>query len=244
MPSEEQSLVQMLGISPKSLRVLDIAIPAQVQMGYFMISLSIRKLEKLIPFDELTLKINNPLEYDNLKLILVSLARHGSVDAYRILEHFSNQTDNIDLKQWCLMALQECRMLLESELMNEQLVYFSSPLGSRDNKPRYQVIIFRPLSHTIKKKEFVFIEQEILDICAMSNCILDDIYYKKNYVSLLLFIPLDIIVEQFLISLIETINDTLQHYFSEHIICTNMKQYSARKITNTINKIYAIKDNE
>ena len=70
------------------------------------------------------------------KAALVLLAHLGTIEAFRQIEKFNNNPDN-ELKQWTLLALQECKMFLENSLLDESTGFISTGLGALDNRLRY-----------------------------------------------------------------------------------------------------------
>lgn len=57
---------------------------------------------------------------DLKKKVLALLALLGTITAFRQIEKYRINPDN-DLKQWTALALQECKMLLESTLTNQEI---------------------------------------------------------------------------------------------------------------------------
>ena len=72
--------------------------------------------------------------------ILVRLAQCGTVDAYRAIEQYVKNPDPA-LAQWSKVALYECRMALESELLEEPVGVISTGLGGAQHRLRYLVVI-------------------------------------------------------------------------------------------------------
>jgi hypothetical protein len=72
--------------------------------------------------------------------MLVGLARRGTVEAYRVLEQYVNSPDPA-LVQWGKIALYECRMALETELLEAPVGIISTGLGGARHRLRYLVAV-------------------------------------------------------------------------------------------------------
>jgi hypothetical protein len=72
--------------------------------------------------------------------MLVRLALCGTVDAYRAIERYVKNPAP-DLEQWSKVALHECRMRLESELLEEPVGIVSTALGGVQHRLRYLVAV-------------------------------------------------------------------------------------------------------
>jgi hypothetical protein len=72
--------------------------------------------------------------------MLARLAQCGTVDAYRAIEQYVKNPDPA-LARWSKVALYECRMGLESELLEEPVGIISTGLGGSQHRLRYLVAI-------------------------------------------------------------------------------------------------------
>jgi len=77
---------------------------------------------------------------DAKREMLVRLVLCGTVDAYRAIEQYVKNADPA-LEQWGKIALCECRMRLESELLEEPVGIVSTGLGGAQHRLRYLVVI-------------------------------------------------------------------------------------------------------
>jgi hypothetical protein len=72
--------------------------------------------------------------------MLVRLARRGTVDAYRVIEQYVKTPDPV-LASWSKIALYECRMALEGELLEAPVGIISTGLGGAQHRLRYLVAV-------------------------------------------------------------------------------------------------------
>ena len=87
------------------------------------------------------------------KKALTLLAHLGTITAFRQVEKYYENSDK-DLRQWTALALQECKMFLESALTDLNTGFISSGLGGLNNRLRYYFLILsspdRPFTTTQK----------------------------------------------------------------------------------------------
>ena len=122
--------------------VMESAIDLSMQEEYL-------KFEKTIDFDNIDYKNvlmerkklffeSTPIE--SKKRILILLAHFGTPESYTTIEKYLKISGQ-DLRDWGLLALKECRMFLESSLLDEDGVIISAGLGGKGNKLRHYFII-------------------------------------------------------------------------------------------------------
>jgi hypothetical protein len=78
--------------------------------------------------------------------MLARLARCGTVHAYRAIEQYVKNPDPA-LAQWSKVALYECRMGLESELLEKPVGIISTGLGGAQHRLRYLVAVGLSCGH-------------------------------------------------------------------------------------------------
>lgn len=67
--------------------------------------------------------------------MLTVLATLDDISIYRAIENFSKQ--DTPLKSWATVALQQSRMLIQSNLLEDPEIFISTGLGGRGNLLRY-----------------------------------------------------------------------------------------------------------
>jgi len=112
--------------------LIDEPIDLSIQDAYFAFSETIDfdnvdYKEVLTGSDRLFYK-DTPTE--TKKRILILLAHLGTPESCRILEKYLKNAEP-DLKDWALLSLKECRMFVESVLLNAEGGFVSTGLGGR-----------------------------------------------------------------------------------------------------------------
>lgn len=155
------------------------------------------------------------------KHILLKLANIGSVESYRKIEKFY-KTDNIELKAWAILALQECRILLENSLTDEGSCFISTGLGGKDNKLRFYFLVMpideKPFTDTQKK----IIQNEYSILSKELESEVEQIDSADNYNGLTVLLPMDVAIGIYIEKGIERCNEYGNFVFKYYFI-TNEK---------------------
>ncbi len=228
-------LQELSGIIPEKFNIIDEPIDVNLQMEYFKLSRKIKK--KLGKDHQLSVETLPDLNSDEVGLdlkkeILVKLASIDDPKAFRRIEEFSRDSEN-PLRPWSLLALQESRMLIESNLLDERQVFISTGLGGRGNMLRYFVVLigenieeFASYQKKIVKSEFEFALQR-------NRSELESITFEKKYISILVLIPVDIAFHQVLLSAVEECNQ-YGNFLKSNFLVTNVKTLNYDEIHNFI----------
>lgn len=236
---------EFLDSIPDTFDILEEGIDMKIQEEYFDYSHTFGEGELS---EEGTQKIGLLLNDDRVdsegkKKGLTLLAHLGTIPAFRFIEKFYNNTTEHDLKQWAALALQECRMFLESDLLGENMGFISSGLGGKGERMRYYYLVlpsgepFTPRQHSIIEREFINTAHEM-------NCIVEEVSpTTENYVGITVLIPMDVAIGPFVDEAIDNCND-LGDFVLEHYYATNMEIPTAEDIPWIIGKVLESGDNE
>ncbi|MEI6140290.1 MAG: hypothetical protein WCP85_13565 [Mariniphaga sp.] len=137
--------------------------------------------------------IEKKLPIEARKKILVLLAHLGTIEACRQIEKYSHSPDN-DLKHWTLLALQECRMFLESSIMDESVGYISSGLGGHGNRMRYYFFVLPLIGASFTQIQKDVIKSEFEMICSVLNSIVENIDFSEIFMGFTVLVPMDVAV--------------------------------------------------
>jgi hypothetical protein len=121
--------------------------------------------------------------------ILVRLALSETVDAYRVIEQYAKKPDPA-LAKWSKVALYECRMALESELLEEPVGIISTGLGGAQHRLRYLVAIglsCGPLRDAQQRR----VESVWRTICGRHDSFLERVNFHPTHVLLTLLISME-----------------------------------------------------
>jgi len=197
----DEDIREFLDNLPDKLDILEQGVDFQIQKEYIDYSHTFDRGELT---ETETVKLSSILydikmSIEDKKKSLTILAHLGTIIAFRQIEKYYTNPDNA-LKQWTVLALQECKMFLASALTDQSTGFISSGLGGLNNRLRYYFLILpssdRPFSTTQKN----IIKEELSLVAEDLNSILESIDPSDTFVGLTVLAPMDISVG----SLIET----------------------------------------
>lgn len=221
MKDTTEEIQRFLESIPDKFEILEEKIDLQIQKEYIDYSENFDRGElsekETLQLSEILFKNDIPLEAKKKGLTI--LAHTGTVLAFRQIEKYYNNPDK-ELKQWSALALQECKMFLESELTDLSTGFISTGLGGLINKLRYYYLIlpssekgFDTTQNNIIKDEFNIIANEL-------DSLIETIEYSEKFIEFKVLVPLDIAVGNLIETGINKCNE-LGNFVFEHYYVTN-----------------------
>jgi hypothetical protein len=213
---------ELLGNIPGNVTILEQQIDADVQLEYYNYA---KKLENTFN-PEKVLKnretiFHHDLTIDDKKQLIVQLASIDSIEAYRTLEKYMHSSHD-QLKDWATLALQECRLLLESRLLDKSQVLISTGLGGKGLKLRYFTVLLTSNGKQYSTFERKIVMEEAIFFVKRSKGELEQIHFDKELCTILTIIPLQIPVQSLFDELIRECNQYGDFINTDYII-TNVK---------------------
>ncbi len=235
MTGKQKDIQDFLENIPDQFHILEEGINIQTQKEYIDYSHSFDSGELS---EEDTLNLGNilfdgsrPLEAK--KKVLVLLAHLGTITAFRQIEKYYKYPDE-DLKHWTALALQECKMLLESTLIEESVGFISSGLGGLQDKLRYYFLVLPSSDSAFTKTQTNIIQDKITLAAKSMNCIVESVDPSETFVGLTVLVPMDIAVGTFIETGIKKCNE-LVGFVLEHYYVTNQNIPGRAEINDIIN---------
>jgi len=175
---------------------------------------------------------DNDAPVEAKKKALALLAHLGTIIAFRQIEKYHKNPDK-DLKQWAALALQECKMFLESSLIDVSMGFISSGLGGLNNRLRYYFLILPSTEKPFTKTQKDIIKEELPIVCKNLNSVLETIDFSENFVGVTILVPMDVAVGTVIETGIKECN-ALSGFVFEHYYVTNQKIPDKSEIHNFI----------
>ena len=230
-----EQITEMLNGFDGDYQIMEQEVDVDVQMEYYELA-----EEVVMDFDE-----SNIEAYENLiqnkggdikaiKEALIKLSKSCDIKAYRLLEKIDKEFAGEDaIKPWLIMALQESRMLLQSELLEENQVFISTGLGGKGTSLRYFLII-----NTQKNVDFTDFQQNIVQnefkyTLNKNNAVLEAIEFDRYYATMKVLIPLEVEISGMLNDLINECNQ-YGDYLSENYLITNVRILDKEEIEEAL----------
>lgn len=224
---------ELLGNIPGNVSILEQQIDADVQLEYYNYT---RKIDNSFDREEILKNrdtiFNHNLTLDDKKQLLVQLANIDSIEAYRTLEKYTNDSPN-QLKDWALLALQECKLLLESKLLDESQILISTGLGGKGLKLRYFTVLIAANETQFSEFERKVITDEIGFAIRKSKGEIEQLRFNKELCIIISIIPLQVPVQALFDDLINECNQ-LGGFINKDYIITNVKILPINEIRRLI----------
>jgi len=232
-------LNQYLDIGEDSINILEDKIDSDTQMEYFEYS-RIHDNKDLSDeiFNNRDLIFNEDVPEEYKKNILVQLATINDVEAYRTIQKYISGPSTL-LYDWACMALQESRLLLESNLLEENKVLITTGLGGKGFKLRYFIVFFTNNGSSFNHLQKKIIKSELNFTMNKNGAEIEDIIFENCFASILAIVPINIPVKQLFNSVIFECNQMGHFLFNDYII-TNLRVLSVEEIKEmlAINNVY------
>ena len=155
------------------------------------------------------------------KETLAVLAHRGTLEAYRTIERFLATAEQA-LEAWGVLALQECRMFLESSLADRNVGVLMTGLGGENNRLRYFLLVRSRSDTALTSAQKETIERGFSYICSKFDSIMEEIQVYQYYVTMKVLIPLDVAVAEIIEGGIDECN-TFGDFLDENYYVTNVK---------------------
>ena len=224
-----EKLIEYFGFEEDNINILEQTIDTDTQLEYFEFSRnhnSKKSEEEIIEGKDVIFDKEVPIVQK--KSTLVELASLNSIEAYRTIEKYLNHP-NIKLHDWACLALQECRMHLESALLDQSKVLITTGLGGKGLNIRYFIVLFTPDGENLTKVQRDIITKELNFYLPQEKAILEDIEFSECFASILAMIPIKVNLNNLFTKVIEECNQIGNFLYKDFII-TNVKALNPEEI--------------
>lgn len=224
------NIQKVLDDLPGNFSILEEQIDIDVQMKYFERAQKVRsKLQTNEYFENREQLFLPEINVDQKKEILLSIAIIDDVKALRTIEKFVSQAEG-ELKQWAVLAFQESRMLIQSSLLDEQLVFISTGLGGKGQKLRYYVVFINKnrevILNSVQQK---LLKDEVIFELNKHEGEFESMDFSEGFSTVLAMLPLQSDLKQIFRNIIEECNQ-YGGFLDDDMIVTNVKIMSRNEI--------------
>jgi hypothetical protein len=236
-------LRELAGGIKGNFNILEDQVDVHIQMEYFTYSRKVKKkLDRELVLTNADQLFQDQKSLADKKHLLSQLASIDDVSAFRTIEKYANNPDNL-LKSWAKLALQESKMQLESTLLDENQIIISTGLGGKGTNLRYFIVLFSENNKSFTDLHQKIIKNEFESELSKNNSIIEEIEYGTNYASLLALMPITTIIHNILKNAVNECN-IYGNFVKENFIITNVKKLTEAEINEFIekNKISGLED--
>jgi len=208
-------------------------VDVNLQMNYFETSAKIRgkhKDEEVIAQKD---EIFDPaISVERKKTLLVQLAGIPNTEIYRALESYAKNPDP-DMEEWAKFAMQENRLLLESDLLDRRQIFISTGLGGKGHRLRYFVVLINKRGDDLKPFEQKVVQDEMKYALQRYDSELEKLDFKCQYTTMRVVVPISSDLTRLFREGIDECNQ-FGDFLSPEFIVTNMKELSDEEISEAI----------
>jgi len=226
---------ELIGNVPGSFNILEEEINVDLQVEYF--ELSKRMAEEYNAdwaLDQIDLLEDPDYPPESKKQLLARLATLEDVSAYRAIEGFARFADE-ELRDWSMLALQESRMHLESNLLGENQVFISTGLGGRDHKLRYFVALISRNEEILNPFQVKIIGDEFPFALSRYQGEVEEYQAEGYLATFLLLLPIQYSVKEVFSEAIKECNQ-YGDFLRDNCIVTNVKKLTFNEIIDFIER--------
>lgn len=219
---------------PQNFSILEEQIDIDIQMKYFELAQKIRSKNKAVQYFKKREELFLPeTDFERKREILLAIATLDDVKAFRTIEKFVSQSEG-EIKKWAILAFQESRMLIQSSLLDEQMVFISTGLGGKGQKLRYYIVFInnnreRILNATQQK----ILKNEIIFELNKNDGEFESMDFSKGFSTVLAMLPLQSDLKKVLRNIIDECNQ-YGNFLDEDMIVTNVKIMSRSEILDML----------
>lgn len=231
-----EKLQKVLKSFEGNISILNEIIDINLQVEYFDASKKIKKEPKLENLIEESEKIFlEATSIDDKKNILLHLACSEDVKAYRLIERFVNDGDK-ELRHWAILAMNESKMHLQTQLLEKAQLFISTGLGGIGNKLRYFFALFTSDKNDFSEFQQKIMKTELTDVLKQYDSELEELNFHQNIATILVLIPVHISIQD-LFSKVFTECNQYGNFLSENCIITNVRVLSIDDINGYISSM-------
>jgi len=225
-----QNIRKVLDDLPDNFSILEEQIDIEVQMKYFELANQVRSRNLTTECFENREQLFLPDVSSERKMeILLSIATIDDVKAFRTIEKFVGLTEG-EIKQWAVLAFQESRMLIQSSLLDEQLVFISTGLGGKGQKLRYYVVFINKKRETIlNATQKKLLKDEVIFELNKHDGEFESMDFSDGFSTVLAMLPLQSDLKNIFRNIIDECNQ-YGDFLDDDMIVTNVKIMSRNEI--------------
>lgn len=221
----QDSMQQLHG----KLHVLNTPIPVEEQTMYFRLSQKVRvDMNVEMVLSKKDALFDPEYEPEFKKRLLLSLASLDNVEAYRTIEKYNEAPDDY-LKNFAVIALEECKMNLEKSLSDEEQVFISTGLGGKEDKLRFFIVFFAHQDTELSDFQMNRSKKELEYAFEKNKCELEEFNAHKDYFTIKALFPISLNMKDVLNGALQEINQ-YGNFLKQNLLITNIKEFNEQEI--------------
>lgn len=224
---------EILGDIPGHVTVQQQQIDVEVQLAYYRMAETLEKeLDAKRVMSEKELLFSDGVNQEKKKRLLTQLANIPTIESYRILEKYAGLADR-ELHDWALLAMQENKLMLESNLLDENNILISTGLGGRGLKLRYFTALTTRSGIKFNPFEKKLMQSELRYHLNQCRAEIESVRFDGELCRLVSVIPLNVSIHHLFDQFIMECN-LFGDFINPDYLITNVRILTVRQIRSLI----------
>lgn len=227
-----QNVNQLLSQAGSHLNILEEEIDIDVQHQYMDLlehlihggNFKVLREDAIVHAQDL---FDEAVDDEKKKTLLVLLSMVDDISIYRSIESFQKQ--DTPVKPWATIALQQSRMLIQSNLLDEATVFVSTGLGGHGSLLRYFCVYVANEGVTLQPFQWDIVKKEMELVVTQNQGEIEQFEHFEKYITFIFLLPIEADLKEIFNSIIDECN-TYGNFLSENVIITNVKKLSLEEI--------------
>lgn len=228
-----EDINQLLAMAGPNLSILEEEVDIKVQKEYFdMVNILSQQSNDYQELSKQYVENINDLFDENIspeikKKMLIVLATIDDISVYRTIENFSKMDS--PLQKWAIISLQQSRMLIQTNLLDDPGVFISTGLGGQGLLLRYFCVFFNRLPGQLQSFQQNILKNETETAITAASGQIESVEFRDKYTIMLILLPLQADLQVLFSGIIDECNQ-YGHFLHENIIITNVKKLTEEEI--------------
>ena len=155
------------------------------------------------------------LSLSQKKNILAQLACWGTADAFQLIQQYCKCCDS-SLEPWSQVALYECRMRMESDLLDEPVGLVSTGLGGDGERLRY-IFVLALQGECPAKEEQQEMREAVDAVCQEHRSLVEELQFRPACLYVQVLVPLDVAIGEVIEASIARLNQQEEQVWPDYL---------------------------
>ena len=177
----------------------------------------------------------NTMPISEKKIILMQLASWGTVEAYQLLRQYCTRPDPA-LAEWSRIALYECQMRLEQDLLDVPVGLISTGLGGDGERLRYVfVLVFRGEAPAEGQQREI--GEGLERVCQQYRSVVEQAQFRSTCFYVQVLVPMNVAVGKVIEESIARLNQRDEIFRQEYLV-TNVSVPTEEEIQEFLDGLH------
>lgn len=177
----------------------------------------------------------NTMSISEKKRILVQLSCRGTAEAYRLLQEYCTRPDSA-LAEWSRIAMYECRMRLESDLLDEPVGLISTGLGGDGERLRY-IFALAFCGEAPAEEVQREIGEGLNKVCQQYHSVVEQAQFRPSCLYVQALVPMDVAVGEVTEESLARLNQHKEEFLPDYLV-TNVSVPTEEEIQEFLDGLH------